>query len=265
MKQVLDARLLERAPFDLEGEARIFVMAHVGSMSHGTHLPAHEKVDDPGAIDDVDVLGAVIPPARFLVGLDEWQHWTLQYEELDVTLYSLAKLVRLWLKSNPNVLGLLWLRPEHYLIRSEGFDRFLEIRDAFSSRQIYRSFTGYAVAQLRDVHRNVYQGYMGTKRRVLVEQFGYDIKHAAHAIRVLRMGTEFLRDGQLRVYREHDGDDIRAIKRGEWSLSAVQAHAEDLFAEAETLVAISDLPEHPDRERVAGVLIDITRDWLCAA
>src|SRR5215211_4612352 len=47
------------------------------------------------------------------------------------------------------------------------------------------------------------------------------------AIRVLRMGTEFLRDGHLRVYREHDADELQAIKRGEWSLKAVQAHAEE--------------------------------------
>lgn len=261
----LDARLLERAPFDLEREANVLVLAYVGSLSHGTHLPAHEKVADPGAIDDVDLMGAVLPPQRYLLGLERWEHWVLQFEELDVTLYALQKLVRLWLNSNPNVLGLLWLRPEHYLVRSEAFARFLEIRDAFSSRQAYRAFTGYAVAQLRDMHKSVYKGYMGAKRRALVDRFGYDIKHASHAIRLLRMGAEFLRDGQLRVYREHDADDLRAIKRGEWSLDAVQEHAAALLSMTEQLVERSPLPEQPDRMKIERVLMDVTRDWLLAS
>src|SRR4051812_1133970 len=111
MQEILDSRILERFPFDLETESRLIVAAYVGSISHNTYVPK----SDPDAIDDVDILGGILPPANRLIGLDTWEHWTLQFEELDVTVFSLSKLVRLWLKSNPNVLGLLWLRPEHYL------------------------------------------------------------------------------------------------------------------------------------------------------
>jgi predicted nucleotidyltransferase len=70
-----------------------------------------------------------------VLGLGDWQHWVYgpDADGLDVTLYSLSKFVRLLLKSNPNVLGFLWLRPEFYVYRTAGLERLIENRDAFSS------------------------------------------------------------------------------------------------------------------------------------
>jgi hypothetical protein len=161
MSSQLDQRIVERFPFDLDTESRLVGSVYMGSISHNTYVPK----SDPDAIDDVDILGSVLPPADRLIGLDTWEHWTLQFEELDVTIFSLTKLVRLWLKSNPNVLGLLWLRPEHYLYRSPAFEAFVAIRDAFVSKQAHAPFIGYAMAQLGDIHKNRYQGYMGTGAR----------------------------------------------------------------------------------------------------
>jgi hypothetical protein len=257
----LDKRIVERFPFDLETESKLVVAAYMGSISHNTYVPK----SDPDAIDDVDILAAVLSPPSRLIGLDSWEHWTLQFEELDVTVFALSKLVRLWLKSNPNVLGLLWLRPEHYVYRSPDFDAFAEIRDAFVSKQAHAPFVGYAMAQLGDIHKNRYEGYMGTKRRELVDRFGYDVKSAAHLIRLLRMGTEYLRDGILNVYRTDDAEELRAIKRGEWTLEQVQSHAADLFALADDLAARSRLPEQPDRARIDRTLIAVTADWLRTA
>lgn len=42
---------------------------------------------------------------------------------------------------------------------------------------------------------------MGQKRRELVRRVGYDAKNAAHLIRLLRMGIEFLTEGTLHVER----------------------------------------------------------------
>jgi len=63
---------------------------------------------------------------------------------------------------------------------------------------------------------------MGTKRKMLVEKYGYDCKNAAHLIRLLRMGVEFLKDGRLYVMRE-DAKQLIEIKRGEWTLEQVKA------------------------------------------
>lgn len=95
-------------------EPHLVVLALMGSHSHGTYLAPEES----DAVDDVDLMGFVVPPAEYHLGLPRWQHWTFQFEELDVVLYSLEKAFRLLLKSNPNIVGLLWLREDGYVYRS---------------------------------------------------------------------------------------------------------------------------------------------------
>jgi hypothetical protein len=56
----------------------------------------------------------------------------------------------------------------------------------------------------------------------------YDSKNAAHLIRLLRMGIEFLIEGAMYVERA-DGPELLEIKRGGWTLGKVKAEAERLF------------------------------------
>lgn len=231
--------------FDLRD--RILFLGEMGSTSHGTSA-------EP--IDDYDCMGIVLPPARNVLGLTKWEHWVRPPGEdgLDVVLYSLEKYVRLLLKSNPNVMGLLYL-PERFILREDSrFSLLRENRDAFVSRQAYFTFVGYARAQMEKMVSAAHRGYMGEKRKELVRRFGMDVKHASHTIRILRMGTEFLRTGEMQVFRE-DRDELKAIKRGEWTLEEVRAEAERGFQEAKEAYVTSPLPEYPDRERAEALLI----------
>ena len=38
------------------------------------------------AIDDIDLMGFVVPPMRFHLGLPRWEHWRMQQDELDVVI-----------------------------------------------------------------------------------------------------------------------------------------------------------------------------------
>jgi len=250
----LDTRLLEAFDGGYALERYSIGAAYMGSHSHNTYVPK----DDPDSIDDVDIMGVVIPPPRQSIGLREWEHWTIQKDELDAVFYSLRKLVGLLLKANPNVVGLLWLKPDLYIHRHPAFIRLIEQRDIFSSKVAFDAFAGYATAQLKKMQSQAFQGYMGAKRKALVEKVGYDAKNAAHAIRLLRMGTEFLETGALRVFREEDAEEIRAIKRGEWTLEQVQSEAGRGFEKAREAKERSRLPERPDFGAAEQALLDIT-------
>ena len=126
-------------------EPHLIVLALMGSHSHGTYLPPEE----PDAVDDVDLMGFVVPPLAYHIGLPRWEHWRLQVDELDVVIYSLDKAVRLLLKSNPNIVGLLWLRDNEYVHRHEMFDVLLSRWTIFSSQAAADSFSGYAYDQLK--------------------------------------------------------------------------------------------------------------------
>jgi uncharacterized protein len=286
----------------------LIVLALMGSHSHGTYLPPEE----PDAVDDIDLMGFVVPPLRYHLGLPRWQHWRLQIDELDVVVYSLEKAVRLLLKSNPNIVGLLWLRENEYVHRHEMFAVLHERRDMFSSQAAAESFAGYAgdelrrmeafdlermaeyealtgeirsrgplaevleadkaklahiaqnwriapetLVRFRKLHKEHFSGYMGEKRKAMVRKYQYDVKNAAHLIRLLRMGIEFLETGQLRVYRTADADEIKQIKRGGWTLGQVKAEADRLFGRIAEARARSPLPPQPDEAAAGRLLTEI--------
>jgi hypothetical protein len=101
-----------------------------------------------------------------------------------------------------------------------------------------------------------YQGYMGEKRKQLVDKFGYDTKNASHLIRLLRMAIEFLGDGDLQVFR-NDAYELLQIKRGEWALEKIMQHSEDLFKLAREAYAYSPLPPKPDHEKISKLCRNI--------
>jgi hypothetical protein len=309
----IDYRIVEqfdaRAPFALR-DATVLVLATIGSHSHNTYVPP----TDPQAIDDVDYMMIVVPPMSYTLGIREWEGLNFQFEELDVVVYSFRKFVRLLLKANPNVLGLLWLAPESYVVQDRWWRTMLNNRTAFSSKHAYHSYIGYAhgqmqkmesfdvsiraewkhavavveacgwtkdeivhaaasrpmprtgahtqeeidaaVTSLRRIHARHFQGYMGEKRKALVEQYGFDTKNAAHLIRLMRMCNEFLSTGVMQVFRTDDADHIRAIKRGAVPLAAVKAEAAALFDLAKVARDTSPLPDEPDVELIDALVQD---------
>lgn len=251
------AEALERVRLEFPHTRDDFGLAFLGEMGSTSHGTAGD------VIDDYDLMGVVIPPPRYLIGLSRWEHWVRDPEAdgLDVVLYSLDKYARLALKANPNVVGLLWLRPDNVLHSSLAWDRLVRSRDAFSSKRAYHTFVGYAHSQLSKVFKGVYRGYMGERRKALVELHGYDTKNAAHLIRLLRMGGEFLRTGTMNVYRP-DRAELMEIKRGEWSLDRVKSEAALLFEDARAARDESPLPDEPDFARVEATVMDCHREAL---
>ena len=255
----IDKRIIEAFPSGFDLAKHTVCLAKVGSASHNTYVPH----DDPESIDDVDYLGVAIPSVQRTIGLSPWEHWTLQQDELDVVYFSLRKLVGLLLKSNPNVVGLLWLEPECYIHVHPLFRKFIEKREIFSSKKIYASFSGYAAGQIYKMEHGAHKGYMGEKRKRLVEKFGYDCKNASHAIRLLRMGTEFLENSRLQVFRTDDAGQLRDIKSGKWTLEQVKAEADKLFDRAKQAVSDSKLPDEPNYEEAERLMLSTTLTfWL---
>jgi hypothetical protein len=119
------------------------------------------------------------------------------------------------------------------------------------------TFAGKKLGELVDRYQGIKRkyfsgGYMGAKRRELVRRVGYDAKNAAHLIRLLRMGVEFLVEGELHVARA-DAENLLEIKRGEWTIDRVKEEAERLFKLAEEAYIRSSLPVKPDTTRAEAL------------
>lgn len=236
------------------------LLMYRGSIAHGMYVPK----SDPNSIDDKDILAVCVPPLDRYVGLKQYGSrgtQEIQRDEWDIVIYEAKKMVSLLSQGNPNVLMALWLEDKHYLYKSPAGQRLLDNRHLFIGKHVYRSFTGYAYSQLSKMTKYSFNGYMGEKRKRLVEQFGYDTKNAAHLIRLLRMGIEFLTDGVLYVER-HDAPQLLQIKRGEWSLERVQTEADRLFASAEHAYIKSTLPDKPDTQQINELCVSVVMQAL---
>lgn len=239
----------------------IILSGYVGSISHGTYVPN----SNPSSIDDKDVMCISIPGIDYYYGLKGYGSRgtkIIKQDEWDIVIYELKKMISLLLKGNPNVLCMLWLDPTDYIEVTPIGQKLLNAREIFVSRQVYHSFIGYAHSQAHRMTHMAFEGYMGEKRKNLVKQHGYDTKNASHLIRLLRMGIEFLTEGELYVKRRNDATQLIEIKRGEWTLEQVKAEADRLFALAEEAYIRSPLPAKPDEKEANALCIEMLRDML---
>jgi hypothetical protein len=125
-------------------------------------------------------------------------------------------------------------------------------REPFNGQKL-----GALVDRYASLKRKYYSGgYMGARRKELVKKVGYDAKNAAHLIRLLRMGVEFLVEGELYVERA-DSEQLLSIKRGEWPIERVKEEADRLFKLAEEAYVRSSLPPKPDIKRAETLCREI--------
>ncbi len=124
------------------------------------------------------------------------------------------------------------------------------------SQKVIHAFGGYSISQLKRMTHFEYKGYMGEKRKSLVQKFGYDCKNAAHCVRLLATAIDLLKTGELIVYREKDKDTLIEIKTGKWSLESVKEYAEKLMTEFEKLAPMSKLSPEVDRNKLETILLN---------
>lgn len=123
-------------------EAGLILRTLSGSRAHGL---AREG-------SDTDTRGVCIPPARFLVGLSQFE----QHESpgRDHVTYALAKFVRLALQGNPNILESLFVDESDVLHVDDAGRRLLAHRRLFLSKLVGKRFAGFAKAQLERMRRH---------------------------------------------------------------------------------------------------------------
>jgi predicted nucleotidyltransferase len=191
---------------------------------------------------DDDLRGVYLPPARL--------HWSLfrlpeQIEEReggrDEVYWEMEKFLRLALKANPNVLETLWT--PRVLHADEVGQRLRDLRGAFLSRHVYKTYSGYVLSQFRRM------------ANAQEREGGYRPKHAMHLVRLLHSGIEALRSGDIRVDVGEHREELLRIKSGALSFEEAKARALELDREFQAAYAATTLPEQPDYRRVNEFLI----------
>ncbi len=258
---------------------RTILLTVAGSRAYGMALPT----------SDLDVKGVLVAPAEYMLGIESFEqvdspaviHASFQrvfdfwgYEHLPVegSVYELRKFVKLAHDANPNILDVLFCADGHLLRATPAGHELRQHRHLFLSARAKHTFSGYAIAQMKRIrsrHLRMQAGEDVTRDRDgargdLEKQFGYDTKHAAHLVRLLRMGHEILTTGVCNVYRGGiDAGELLAIRNGAWTYEEVEAYAADMDAQ---LTDIYDrkayvVPHTPDRKAINELCVELARGW----
>jgi hypothetical protein len=93
-------------------------------------------------------------------------------------------------------------------------------------------------------------------RAELERRFGYDTKHAAHLIRLMRMGCELLQHETLHV-RRPDAPELISIRNGALTYDAVLEQATALETQMKGAADASLLPAEVDYARVDELFLGV--------
>ncbi|MFE2162156.1 DNA polymerase beta superfamily protein [Streptomyces lydicus] len=193
---------------------------------------------------DTDRRGVFLAPTRLFWGFDKPPTHVEGPREEEFS-WELERFCQLALRANPTVLECLH-SPFVERIDATGTE-LVALRGAFLSRQAHRTFSGYAVGQLKQLRADVRQH--GAPRW----------KHAMHLLRLLACARDLLRTGVLTLDVGPAREELLAVKRGEVAWDAVERRMAQLSEEADAAVSGSPLPAEPDRARVADFLFRARR------
>lgn len=209
---------------------------------------------------DIDYGHVLIEPKKHLFGHSPSKHKLHQHisEEQDDNRHWLRDFAHLCVKGNPNAIEWLWAPDDKIVVASDQFRKhILGNASAFLALpSLAKSHFGFAKQQIKKMYEAT--GKVGQKRRNYVVQYGYDIKFAHHAIRLMYQLLHLVNEGQV-VYpvAGEERDLLMRIKLGHTSESEVVTIYEKLRVECDAAVKMNKagIPECADTERVNGALI----------
>lgn len=233
------------------------LLVEVGSTAHGTGIPGGE---------DHDELGVVVESSEQVLGLDERGFDTVMQRtqpegspsgpgDIDRTLHSLRRFVRLAAKGNPSILMSFWAPVEYSTAEGESLR---DLGTAFIGRHMIPRYRGYMQSQANKLLAGRSGRSGGDPSTSPADRF--NTKHAMHCARLGFQCIELLTTGGLRLPIEGDvADWLRDVRHGRVSFDDWWERTLMLDAELESLMSDRSLPPEADRARITEWVISTHR------
>src|SRR5215471_6528008 len=237
----------------------------VGSTVHGLN------VND--GIEDRDEMGVCVEPLTEAMALwDPFEQFIYRSAaeregradarsmagDLDLTIYSLRKWIRLALKGNPTIMLLLFTPEDQLVYCDELGEELRSLIPAIVSRRVQGPFLGYLQSQKQRLTGE--RGQKRVHRPELEKMYGFDTKYAMHMLRLGFQGVELLTTGRLSLpMREPERSFLLDVRRGKVSEPECFSKAAELERQLVELETTSPLPEAPDESRVERWVLDAYR------
>jgi len=229
------------------------LMVEVGSTAHGTGIDGGE---------DHDQLAVVVETPEHLLGLDEHGFKTVMQRtqpegsrsgpgDIDRTLHSLRRFVRMAAAGNPSILMTMWA-PVEYSTPLGG--ELQGLGEAFVGRHVVPRYRGYMQSQARRL-LGVAGGGHGKRgsggREELINEFGYDTKYAMHCARLGFQCVELLSTGKLELpIQGEPAEWLRAVRYGKVDFDEWWERSLELDAQLEAIGDDESIRSTPDRAKI---------------
>lgn len=138
----LDLSFINKSNLDWLYDRTIYLTVH-GSHAYGCNTPD----------SDIDLRGIAVPTKKYFFGYQD-NFEQAQFNEVDCTIFDIRKFVKLAADFNPNAVEILFTDPEEQLIFKDPFKKLFEIKNKFISKKAKFTMSGYAISQLRRIHRH---------------------------------------------------------------------------------------------------------------
>lgn len=221
---------------------------------------------------DRDEKAVCLEPLERSIGFHPFEHYEFrtaaaregkhdaksQDGDLDLTIYSLRKFLRLALSGNPTILEILFIKD--VIVGTALGTNLQALAPHIVSRRAGKAFLGYAQAQRQRLLGEI--GQFKVSRPDLVEKYGYDTKYAMHMLRLGFQGVELLRTGYLSLpVVEPERSYLLSVREGKETLQSVLNTAGDTERELKDLLDTSPLQAEPDEAYIQAWMIKVYWQW----
>lgn len=232
-----------------------------GSTLHGLHVPGTDDRDEVAiCIEDI---GAVLGFSEF----EQYIYRTAAEREgkhdapsragdLDLTIFSLRKFLRLAMQGNPQILQCLFVPPSLCLVRDARGAQLQELAPLIVSRQAGSRYLGYLEAQRQRLLGE--RGQKKVNRPDLEAKHGFDTKYAMHILRLGFQGVELMTTGRLTLpMNERDRAFVYATRQGDVPLQDVLTRAGELERQIKDLLDDAPIAAEPAREEIEAWMVSM--------
>jgi hypothetical protein len=171
--------------------------------------------------------------------------------DIDRTLHSLRRFLRLAASGNPSILMTFWAPVDHATPAGEALR---SLGDAFVGRHVVPRYRGYMKSQAERLLGTRGGGHGqrgGAKREELIAAHGFDTKYAMHCARLGLQCIELLTTGKLALPMQSvDAAWLRALRRGDVRFAEWWDRVLELDRRLEMFEYDNTYPEGPDVDRI---------------
>ena len=156
---------------------------------------------------------------------------------------------------NPNMVDSLFVPADCILHITPIAGRIRAERQLFLSKGSYHKFRGYMHAQISKLDRKP-EG----KRKESFERWGFDLKYAAHAVRLADECEQILEFGDLNLRRTKEH--LKAIRKGDVKLDDIRKWLTDKERHLGNLYQKSKLRNTPDKPKIKELLLTCLEQYF---